>query len=392
MGNVTAADRTRLIEPPQGKQISALGVRMPDLLSGKATFNDNVSAIIAKLNGGVGEKGGTISPQIALALFEVTKEGGISPKELADAEKIAKHFAARSDANAPVLTELAEQIRAAYTDQGFLTTLGARISDLGRKDAQPSLTAEALEATKPSNTAAWVGQHVGAAKEINDAEKSAPAKLLMCPVLGSLIREGSLTVDKQGDIDLKEFNTVMITRLGITPQRAAVTIGTGFIGNHLSDAPEVASGKLNVENLRGSFLDHVGHGDTGILKDGEFHEDKFQALCAHSSDGKALCIADFAKAINDQLSRDGGFVTRTKGTSEDIFEMAAMINTFGYIDEKGDRRIGFDTMRELYQHQRLPDADVLRARKPTGVLEHFATMGKMGVEMAKDAVVGRDDK
>lgn len=391
MGNVTVADRTRLAEPPQGKQISALGVRMPDVLSGKATFNDNLCAIIDKLQGGVGEKSGTISPQLAVALFDVTREGGISPRELADAEKIAQHFAARSDPNASVLTELAAQIRAAYTDQGFLTRLAARLSDIGKRDLQPSLSREALEATRPSNTAAWITQHVGVAKEIGE-DKSAPTKLIMCPVLGSLIREGSLELDANGCIDLREFNTVMITRLGITPQRAAVTVATGFIGNHLSDAVKVASGKLDIDHLKGSILDHVGHGDTAILQDGVFHEDKFQVLCAHSSDGKTLCIADFAAAINDQLARDGGFVTRTRGASEDIFEMAALINTFGYVDDEGDRRIAFDTLRDLYQHQRLPAAEELRARKATGVIEHVATMSKLGVEMAKDAVLGRDEK
>lgn len=202
---------------------------------------------------------------------------------------------------------------------------------------------------------------------------------VICPVIGSLIDEGSLHKDADGNISLKELDDLMIHRLGITPERAAVTVATGFAGNHVTDALKVASGKLNVEHLKGSLLDHQGKGDTGILQGGKFHEGKFQALVAHSKDGKTMTIQDFSEAIRRQLARDGGLDTHTRGASEDVFEMAALINTFGYVDDKGERRIGIDTLRSLYQDRTLPSKEQLTARAPTGITEHVETMAKMAL-------------
>lgn len=382
--------------PIAGK--SVLSVRFPEM-SPKLTFNDNLAIALAKCNGHLGSDAPRITPAVALALFEVTKSSGISPKELKDAARITADFASRGDANASILQELTAKIRASYADQGFVTKLLARTGDIGKRDQLPSLTAQALAATQPGKVGEWVDAHFAKARDAAPAEKidgpapnAATGKYIMCPVLGSLIQEGSLKQDEKGNISLGEFNELMINRLGITPERAAVTVSTGFIGNHASDAPAIAAGKFNINHLKGSILDHQHHGDTGILADGDFHEDKFQALCAHSSDGKTLCIADFAQAINDQLKRDDGFVTRVKGTGEDIFEMAALINTFGYVDDKGERRIDFQTMRDLYQHRKLPSKEELMARKPTGVLEHTETMAKMTEEMLKDAVNGRGER
>ena len=384
-------------QTPEGKSFSPVSVRFPEM-SPKLTFNDNLTIAIAKSQVGLGSHEGKLTAADVLALFDVTKQGGISPKEVNDAERIVAHFVAKNDVNAPILRELAGKISEAHANQGMLTSLRARALDIGKKDQLPSLTAAAIDATKPEHVGKWVDQHVGAAKDaapaddVNNARDGAAVKkYVMCPVLGSLIAEGSLQQDDKGDIDLKQFNDLMVNRLGITKERAAVTVSTGFIGNHASDAGHIAfEGKFSIAHLADSILDHRHHGDTGILQDGEFHEDKFLTLCNHSSDGKTLCIADFAQAINDQLKRDGGFVTRTKGMSEDIFEMAALINTFGYVDDKGDRRIDFKTMRDLYQHRKLPSAEELRARKPTGIIEHVATQAKIGVEMFKDAVHGRD--
>ncbi len=366
---------------------TALSVRFPEM-SAELTFNDNLAVAIAGADGHLGSDAPKLTPAIAQALFEVTKEGGISSRELKDAARIADALTARGDANAPLLRELTAKIRDAYADQTFLTKLIARAGDIGKRDKVPSLTSAAVEATQPGKVGEWVGVHLSRAQDAAPVDGPAPnaatGKYVMCPVLGSLIQEGSLKQDDKGNISLAEFNDVMIKRLGITPERAALTVSTTFIGQHASDAPHVAAGKLNINHLKGSILDHQHHGDTGILADGEFHEDKFQALLAHSSDGKSLCIADFAHAINDQLARDDGFVTRAKGTSEDVFEMAALINTFGYVDDKGERRIDFGTLRDLYQNRRLPPQSELMARKSTGLIEHTESMAKMGVEMIKD--------
>src|SRR5689334_25125608 len=98
------------------------------------------------------------------------------------------------------------------------------------------------------------------------------------------------TLFRSGNVSLKQLNDVMINRLGITPERAAVTVSTATIGNHFSDLGHVLGGKMNLNHLGGSALDHRGQGDTGILMGGEFHPDKFNALIAHSSDGKTMTV------------------------------------------------------------------------------------------------------
>ena len=56
---------------------------------------------------------------------------------------------------------------------------------------------------------------------------------------------------------------------------------------------------------------------------------------------------------------------------------AAAQRMYRYKDENGVRRISFETIRNLYQHQQLPPKEELMARKPTGVLEHLDTIAKM---------------
>lgn len=247
-----------------------------------------------------------------------------------------------------------------------------------------TLSLEAIPYDPDVNMGKWADKHLDDAavrtkdvKEVGDSKPVQQTKLLMCPVLGSLVKEGSLKPDENGNVSLKQFNDVMINRLGITPERAAVTVSTATIGNHLSDLWSVLKGQMNLNHLAGSFLDHTGRGDTAILKGGVFNEDMFKALISHSDDGKTMTVEDFGEAIKQQLKRDAGVATYAKGTSEDLFEMAALINTFGYTDEKGVRRIDFETLRNLYEKQELPPKEVLMARKPTGVLEHLATMAKM---------------
>jgi hypothetical protein len=113
---------------------------------------------------------------------------------------------------------------------------------------------------------------------------------VICPVLGSLVREGSLNVDASGNIQLRQLYDVMVSRLGITPERAGITISTGVLGNHVSDIGRVLRGTFSLKDLKGSFLDHQRRGDTGILLDGSFHEDAFQAFVNHSSDGQTLTM------------------------------------------------------------------------------------------------------
>lgn len=371
--------------PPPKNATSPIALQM----SSKLTVNDNVYVALApgaKLNG----------PMVQ-ALFDVIAKDGVSPQELKDARAIMQHFTARNDANAPMLQELTFKLQSVVVDQGFVTTLTGKLKDALRVDHYPSLTAEALSLTSPESTDAWAqGHSADKAPGVQDADGAAAigdkgigkAEYVVCPVLGSLVDEGSLKLDKDGNASLKEFNDLMVNRLGITAPRAAVTVGTTVIGNHGADLGNiVVGGKINLNHLHGSFLDHQGRGDTGVLQGGKFHEDKFQALVRHSSDGKSLSIKDFAKAINDQLKRDGGFATYAKGISEDIFEMGALINTFGYKDEKGERRIDISTMRDLYQHRKLPPKDELMNRaggEKAGIVGHVVTMAKMGIEMVKN--------
>ena len=96
-----------------------------------------------------------------------------------------------------------------------------------------------------------------------------------------------------------------------------------------------------------------------------------------------MTIDDLAEAVRKQLRRDAGFATFGKGTSEDVFEMAALINTFGYRDSAGVLRIDLGVVRTLYRDAVLPSAAQLRARNPTGVLDHLNTMRQMIAILAR---------
>src|SRR5205823_546193 len=127
--------------------------------------------------------------------------------------------------------------------------------------ALPSMALEALPHDPDVSMAKWLDKHVTdaaapqtkEAAKVDDSKAPQKAKLVMCPVLGSLIAEGSLKKDDQGNVSLKQLNDAMVNRLGITPERAAVTVGTGTIGNHFTDLGQVLGGKLNIDHLGGSF-------------------------------------------------------------------------------------------------------------------------------------------
>lgn len=172
----------------------------------------------------------------------------------------------------------------------------------------------------------------------------------------------------------------VLRRLNISPARTAVTLGTGFIGNHWDDTLRVASGTFSIKNLRGSFLDHSGKGDTGILFGGEFHQDRFNFLLSHSTDGRSLSINDLADAVRDNLRRDRVPLS-PRSISEDVFEAAALINTFGTTDARGQLSISFETLLNLYKYRTLPQARLLFQRPATGVIGHVDTMRKMLTRM-----------
>jgi hypothetical protein len=211
-----------------------------------------------------------------------------------------------------------------------------------------------------------------------------------CPMIGCLIANGKLDLDPDGNVDLKQFFKVMTEFLGITPERAGVTVGTGVIGNHFGDLPNVVDGKLNIYHLQGSLLDHQAHGDTGIIRQNAFSQQRFDALISHRAEGTTyLTEKQYAAGIRAQLALDAtsplkGLDVASRGFSEDVFEAGAIINTIGYTDAKtGERRIDIGVLEDFYKNRRLPSQDVMMGRHPTGVLEHLATMGRIDVAVAE---------
>jgi hypothetical protein len=253
---------------------------------------------------------------------------------------------------------------------------------------------------------AWFDAAVKTAGDIEPASIPGlqPNEYAVCPVLGSLVAEGSLKVDDTpgktyGDIQLKDLYDVMVNRLGISPERALVTVGTGVIGNEGKDLTQVLKGHFNIRDLKGSLLDHQHQGDTGVLategteansgadnaaRFSTFHPAAFVNLLAHSKDGKTLTIADFSDAIYDQLKAADPDAALPKAESEDVFEMAALINTFGTTDAQGVRRIDFQTLFDLYRNQKLPSKDALMSRATTGVTGHVKSMAELQKGIAGD--------
>lgn len=123
-------------EDGQGAGFSPWEVRETKTLSPKNTVSDNV--FLALHDRRRTDEAGVLTPGALEELVELTRARGITARELAQAQEIAKAFTAAQDQNAEPLAVLAEALRVGRADQGFLLDLSARLRNRASTNDLPS--------------------------------------------------------------------------------------------------------------------------------------------------------------------------------------------------------------------------------------------------------------
>jgi hypothetical protein len=219
------------------------------------------------------------------------------------------------------------------------------------------------------------------------------SQAVMCPVLGSMIAQGRVPLDGEGQLKLSDLHRFLVETMNVSEPLAGLTMGLGTLGNSLRDVLSNVLGRhFNPLELRGGLAQHPG--DSAILSSGQFDEQSFDALVSHSKDavrqpdGKivdgTLTVTDLAEAILANVRRDGTRSAYTKGLPTALFEFGALINIIGKRDAAtGRRTLSVRTLRDLYQHKRLPPDEEMKARPPSTVAELSETMAQMASSMPR---------
>jgi hypothetical protein len=230
---------------------------------------------------------------------------------------------------------------------------------------------------------------------------------VVCPVLASLVKEGRITMDGKGNINLKQLRDVMVNQMGVSRTMAAALMGTGVFANKPSDIlNNLFNMSMNIKELRGGIIKHPS--DSAILTRGKFDEKKFNELTSHAKDGR-MTLASFGEAIKAQAGRDAnpatlvkdviptslgpllpdGFDAYVRGVPSAMVEFAAVTNIYGKQDPKtGERYIDVGTLRDLYEKKQLPPDSVMQNRPSTGMADLTTTMAQMGWQMAFGSAAG----
>lgn len=213
-----------------------------------------------------------------------------------------------------------------------------------------------VEATKPAGWAAKTGQ---AAPAVTAAPIPDRQKEIVCPVLGSMVKEGRIKLEPDGTLKLSDLRAATKDLQMDAGLRGGLT-ATGFIANTPGDIMHnTLHGEMNVLDLRSGSIKHPG--DSAILTGGKFDQSKFDALVSHA-EGGVMTTDSFAKAIAANVQRDlipgQKLDTLVRGKNFSNVEFGALLASFGNPDPKtGKLGISVEDMRALYQDKKLPPAN-----------------------------------
>jgi hypothetical protein len=226
------------------------------------------------------------------------------------------------------------------------------------------------------------------------AHQDPQLRQIPCPVLRTLVNEGRLTPDAQGQVDLAQLNTAL-EQIGVGGIVRKVLVG-GAHGQGKEQAArfltKTADSTFNILRLTGGSLDHAG--DTRILRGG-FNEERLKWLVSFSSDGKRLSIDDVARAQKAARTEEpAGF----RGALLGVAELCAVMLVFGTPDARGVKGISNEALTSLYRDAKIPPGFEPRS---VGGLELVATMAKVAftqafttsgrATMGMDKALGREE-
>lgn len=194
---------------------------------------------------------------------------------------------------------------------------------------------------------------------------------VFCPLLGAFVKDRHLSGDAAGRVRFIDVDSAMRTAGISLPLRLVLASTAATTANRFRDiARNIVTLTFNLYRMRGGVLAHKG--DSGILNGGRFDERRFSELVAHSEDGKTMTIADIARATIANGLRDGCRRATVRGRAN----LAAITLTLGYVDANGVRRIDIQTLRDLYENEKLS----FNAGRPpgTGLLPLVRAVIQMG--------------
>jgi hypothetical protein len=167
---------------------------------------------------------------------------------------------------------------------------------------------------------------------------------LPCPMLSTLVTEGMITPDANGEVSLDQLkealDAVGISRLG----QKVLAHG----GAKATDSIE--RGVINLLKLETSDLEHEG--SLGPLQDGGFRPEYLEQLLSWSSDGETLTLDDLAAAQATRFAQDdAGGRAKLLG----LAELSAIFLVIGRPNADGVKAMKISDVERLYKENRLPE-------------------------------------
>ncbi len=159
-----------------------------------------------------------------------------------------------------------------------------------------------------------------------------------CPALLSFYNNGWLKPDGSGNLTVEELDAVL-AHVGISPKvRSRLVQG--------ADDTDAAQGSFNLFALKDSKLDHSG--STGV-RDPEINPEKVLSALLKFSENGRMYAEHFAAAANQAAKLDPG-----RGTLIQTVEFRALLEVFGRLDEKGQRYVTDQDIKDLWLDGRFP--------------------------------------
>lgn len=175
-----------------------------------------------------------------------------------------------------------------------------------------------------------------------DGDKKASG--LPCPVLSTLVNEGLLTPDANGEVTLDQLKGAL-SSIGVDRTTQKILAEGGARATE-----SLERNVLNLLKLEGSDLDHAG--SLGPLQDGGFNQVFLDRMKAFSSDGKSLTLDDLAAAQKARLIEDDAGL---RDSAIGWAEVSALFLVFGRPNANGVKALSLADADKLFKENRLPE-------------------------------------
>jgi hypothetical protein len=167
---------------------------------------------------------------------------------------------------------------------------------------------------------------------------------LPCPMLSTLVTEGMITPDQNGEVSLEDLKAALAS-VGIS------RLGQKVLAHGGAKATEsLERGMLNLLKLEESDLEHEG--SIGPLQDGGFRPEYLEQLKSFSTDGETLTLDDIAAAQKTRFIQDDSGV---RAELLGLAELSAIFLVLGRDNADGVKSLKLSDVDRLYRENKLPE-------------------------------------